>query len=267
MTQHRVERRHRMLALAAARERVGEQRPSQPRRQLVDCGRLDAGPAADDDHAPLAIELGGHRSAHGDAARHRQRRPDRFGYLPDLAEQRLAERQVEMDRPGARRRERPLGERPPRHRIGFVGHRCVAEPPHRAPVQLDLVDRLRGADAAQLGRSVGGEHEHRHLREAGLDHGRVEVGGSGAARAQQCGGHTVEPEARVRRTPPPARRARRAARSRAAMPAPGPSACSANRARSPRAARRSAPTRRPSWRTRWRSLGRRPRSCCTTIGV
>ena len=50
-------------------------------------------------------------------------------------------------------------------------------------------------DAAQLGRPVGGEHQHRHLREAGLDHRRVEVGGRGAARAQQCGGHAVESEA------------------------------------------------------------------------
>ena len=51
----------------------------------------------------LTVELGRHGPAHGDAAWHRQRRADRLGQLADLAQQRLAERQVEMDRPGARR--------------------------------------------------------------------------------------------------------------------------------------------------------------------
>ena len=51
------------------------------------------------------------------------------------------------------------------------------------PVELDLVDRLPGADVAQLGRAVGGEHEQRDARLVRLDHrGRV-VGGGRARRA------------------------------------------------------------------------------------
>ena len=54
-----------------------------------------------------------------------------------------------------------------------------------AAVELDLVDRLPGAEVAQLGRAVGGEHEQRHARLVRLDHrGRV-VGRRGARRARE----------------------------------------------------------------------------------
>ena len=53
----------------------------------------------------------------------------------------------------------------------------------RRPVELDLVDRLPGADVAQLGRAVGGQHEQRHARLVRLDHRRRVVGGGGARRA------------------------------------------------------------------------------------
>ena len=51
-------------------------------------------------------------------------------------------------------------------------------------VELDLVDRLAGADIAQLGRAVGGEDDQRHPRLVGLDHrgrqvGRRRAGGAG----------------------------------------------------------------------------------------
>ena len=40
----------------------------------------------------------------------------------------------------------------------------LEEPAHRVAVELDLVDRLAGADLAQLGRAVGGQHDQRHAR-------------------------------------------------------------------------------------------------------
>ena len=45
----------------------------------------------------------------------------------------------------------------------------LEEPLGGAPVEPDLVDRLPGADVAQLGRTVGGEHEQRHPRLVRLD--------------------------------------------------------------------------------------------------
>jgi hypothetical protein len=57
-----------------------------------------------------------------------------------------------------------------------------------AAVELDLVDRLPGADVAQLGRAVRGEDQQRHARLVGLDHGRRVVGGRGARGAGQGGG-------------------------------------------------------------------------------
>ena len=64
-------------------------------------------------------------------------------------------------------------------------HPGLAEPPHRAPVQLQLVDRLVGAGTAQLGRTVCGQYEQRHPRLVGFDHGSVELRGGRARRAQQ----------------------------------------------------------------------------------
>ena len=106
-------------------------------------------------------------------------------------------------------------ERPPRRRGGGVGHAGVVEPAHRPAVQVRLVDRLRRADVAQLRRPVGGQHDHRDLRQPGLDHGRVEVGRRRAARAQQDRRRPAEARARARRTPPTARRGRRARPARA----------------------------------------------------
>ena len=84
----------------------------------------------------------------------------------------------------------------------------------RAAVELDLVDRLPGADLAQLGRAVGGQHEQRHARLVRLDHrGRV-VRGRGAGRAGERGGHARwSSPGRARRT---RRSARRGATWRAA---------------------------------------------------
>ena len=67
----------------------------------------------------------------------------------------------------------------------WSAHTGIVEAPHDRAVELGLVDGLRRADAVQLGRTVGGEHQHRHTRQVGLDHRRVEVRGGRAAGAQQ----------------------------------------------------------------------------------
>jgi hypothetical protein len=63
------------------------------------------------------------------------------------------------------------------------------------PVEIDLVDRLGGADAAEFFRTIGGQHDHRDLREPRLDHRRVEVRRRRATRAQQQCGHALEGDA------------------------------------------------------------------------
>ena len=116
-------------------------------------------------------------------------------------------------------------------------------------VQLDLVDRLAGAGAAQLGRPVGGEHEQRHGGLVGLDDRRVEVRRRGARRAQHRdraaglalarpsavndGGPLVDPDVQ----PHPARPAR-------APRTPSPAAWTWTRARRRPRAARTAPARR-----------------------
>ena len=111
-------------------------------------------------------------------------------------------------------------------------------------VELELVDRLAGADVAQLGRAVGGEHDQRDARLVRLDHGRA---GSSRPRSPTC--TRPRPAARspwrgrARRSP---RRARRRATSRAAAArarAPAPAASSASRAR---CTRRRTPQRASS---------------------
>jgi hypothetical protein len=65
-----------------------------------------------------------------------------------------------------------------------------------------LVDRLGGGHVPQLGRAIGGGHDEGHLGLERLDDGGVEVGGGGAARAQQHGraaGGEAEPEGEERR--------------------------------------------------------------------
>ena len=125
----------------------------------------------------------------------RRRRRRRGGSGAGPADERLAERQVEVHRPG-RPRPRAPGAASDRHVAGAagVGDAGIVEPPHGAAVEVGLVDRLRRADVAQLGRAVGGHDEHRHVRQAGLDDGRVEVGRRRAARAQQHGRRPAEPE-------------------------------------------------------------------------
>ena len=106
--------------------------------------------------------------------------------------QRLAPGEVEVDRPrprlAARRGQRPAGDRAVMEQpvvVGRVGA-DFAEPAHRGAEDLDLVDRLTGADPAQLRRPVGAEDDQRHSRFVGLDHRRVIVGDGRAGGAEQC---------------------------------------------------------------------------------
>ena len=118
--------------------------------------------------------------------------------LSDVAEQGLAERQIEMHRSGFERcgangRDPGTpGKGAPRPPPVVGRHTRIVEPSHRRAVQPRLIDRLRSADVAQLRRSVGGHDEHRHGRQAGLDDCRVEIGRSGAAGADQHGGHAAQ---------------------------------------------------------------------------
>ena len=63
-------------------------------------------------------------------------------------------------------------------------HSRVEEPPHRRAEEVLLVDRLVGPHVLQLGRAVGGQHDHRRARVEGLDDRRVKLGGGGAGRRQ-----------------------------------------------------------------------------------
>lgn len=99
-----------------------------------------------------------------------------------------------MDRPGssaagtAGRRQTGPREHSPRGGIGVVGDRRVDRPSNRSSEQIDLVNRLRGTNAAKLRGSIGGAHEQRHVGESGLHDRRMEVDGRGSARAEhQCG--------------------------------------------------------------------------------
>ena len=76
------------------------------------------------------------------------------------------------------------GQRAPRTGHGRVGHARVDEPPHRAAVEALLIDGLGGAHAVQLGGTVGGAHQQRHLGLVGLHHRRVQLDRGRPARAQ-----------------------------------------------------------------------------------
>jgi hypothetical protein len=126
-------------------------------------------------------------------------------------------------------------ERPPRpavrRRAGRPGRGTSAPTARRAGA-----GRSSGApDVAQLRRAVGGEHDHRHVRQPGLDDRRVEVGRRGAARAQQHAGTPSRPR------PSATNAADRSScttwtRARARRRARAPSACCAIRVRRRRGA-------------------------------
>ena len=157
-----------------------------------------------------------------------------------------------MHRAGRRGRERRAGASD-RHAAG-VGRRRARRgrgtSARDRPYRCGLVDRLRRADVAQLGRPVGGDDEHRHVGQAGLDDRRVEVGRRRAARAQQHRRRRRRARGRGRRTP--AARSSWTTWTRAARRAPArASAIGVLRDPGATTAWRDAaarPTRRRAWR-------------------
>ena len=91
-----------------------------------------------------------------------------------------------------------------RRRAGDAGWSSTSKNHFAArPVEPDLVDRLPGADLAQLRRPVRGQDEQRHARLVRLDHRRRVVRRRRAGRAGQHRGHPRGlRRGRARRTPP-----------------------------------------------------------------
>ncbi len=255
----------RMAALPGPGGRLGQQRPARRGGQPGQRGRVGA--VAGHDHAPLGPgqvqdgrggsgrEPGPRRPVRPPVQRLRPGSP--VSPVRVAGHQRLAQGQVQVHRAGQAAR-RPAGQAPgptgqrapvPGHARPGLGHADLAEPAHCVPVQLELVDGLVGAGAAQLGRPVGGQHQQRHPGLVGLDDRGVEVRrgrARGAQHRRRAGrwpwpgpGPGTRPTAR-----PPARAAAGLpARSR--RTAPWPAGCCASRGpRPPRAGRIAAARRR-----------------------
>ena len=214
-------------AAAQLRGRLGEDREAGDAGEVGErLAQLGIELAAGDDHAgdrvarcarrpPRAGSAEGSRSIGVTAVSGRSSRPSSAsGSVAVTApstghrRQRLAPGQVEVDRAGARLAagggERPAGGRAVVQQpvvVGLVGA-DLAEPAHRGAVELDLVDRLAGADPAQLRRPVGGQHDQRHRR---TRRPRRSPGGSWPRRCPRCRGSP--PARRVACAAPSAKKA------------------------------------------------------------
>jgi hypothetical protein len=193
VAQERVVVRDRGRAAAGARQRVREQR--QPglvgeRRERRAEGRVALRAPGDDQGARVLLELGGEaveqrrrgrradprardpRAPAGASAPARLvRRQGRAGH------ERLTQHEVQVHGAGSPLERGPEGAAgelaQPAHALRCRGPLVDLQVPlRRAPVELDLVDGLAGADVAQLGRAVRGEDEQRHARLPRLDHRR-----------------------------------------------------------------------------------------------
>ena len=107
-----------------------------------------------------------------------------------LGKERLAKREVEMD--GALRRAPCLrggpssqGCRVVEHRAGILGGPNLHEPAHLVSEEPYLIDRLRRAGVAKLGRPVGGGEDERDARRGCLDDRGEEISGGAARRAHE----------------------------------------------------------------------------------
>jgi hypothetical protein len=203
VAKQRVVVRDRGAAAAGAGQRVGEQRDggalgerrqrlAEPRVALLAAGhehglraRLELGPQAVDQRVGRP------------AGRPRPRHPRPAAGAPavvlgqrPVVDQRLTQREVQVDGAGAAvdgAPERAAGELPqPAQPLRRGGVRVdLEEPLGGGAVELDLVDRLPGAELAELWRAVGGEDEQRHARLARLDDGGRVVGRGGPRGAGQ----------------------------------------------------------------------------------
>ncbi len=216
-----------------ARRGLGEHRPASLLRQVQQRRGVGAAVTADDHPAlgPRQVQRArrrcGRESCPGSATgaavqRLRPAAAPTVGRVRHAGHQGLTQRQVEVDRPGEPAadapggRPGPAGQRPPVgvHPRPRLRHPGLAEPAHRIPVQLDLVDGLVRTGAAQLRRPVRGEHQQWHPCLAGLDHGPVEVRRRGPRGAHQRDRTPGSPwPGRARETRRTARRSAHAAAS------------------------------------------------------
>ena len=182
---------------AHVRERIGEHRPAGGRREAGERVDADVRTRSRDDHA---ARVGAHESLDardrlivGRAHRTRRTRPGFAASRPGTSTS-GAPVGTNGSRNGRLRCTGPAGgpsasatarDANGRHeRCGRgVGRTEIAEPVDGGAEQMRLIDRLRGTDAAQLGRPVGGAHEQRHSSVPGFDHCRVQVRGRGPRRA------------------------------------------------------------------------------------
>ena len=193
------DRRTRMRTAADERERIGQQRHAERARQARDrlgqC-RVELR-SADDDAAPGPRQFIRQRIQRR-VIQHTRRRTGRHvrggtGPLDPVSglivrrqwHERLAEREVQMHRPGW------FGQR---GRGGAAGQRArIAEEIRRGfrygdfdrplrvrAVQPQLIDRLRRADIAQLGWAIGRQDDQRYASNARLNDRWEEIGGGGA---------------------------------------------------------------------------------------
>ena len=186
-------------AAPRAAQRIGEQRPAEALARGGD--RVEPGlRASRDDDRPVRVARDDRQRAAGGSgvlAGRRAQQPRTpavatgLRVRPELGrrDERLAQREVQVDRAGAaleRRPHRAAREHPhPAHPLGRrVVRADLEEPLRRRAVELDLVDRLAGADLAQLRRPVGGEDDERHARLVRLDDRRNEVRRRRAGRAR-----------------------------------------------------------------------------------
>jgi hypothetical protein len=158
------------IGLAAGEDQAARRRRD-PRRELVQQSRLGVRSSGRDRReGRLAAPVERQRRGRGDIALDRHRR------------QRLAPGEVEVDRPGpglaagggvgtARGGAHVEEARV----VGFVGA-DLAEPADRIAVELQLIDRLTGANRAQLGGAVGSEDEQGHSSLVGLGDSRMQIG-------------------------------------------------------------------------------------------
>ena len=128
--------------------------------------------------------------------------------------------------------------------VGLVGP-DLTEPSRGCAVEADLVDRLAGADAPELGRAIRGQDDQRHARLVGLDNGGVKVRRRGTARAGDDRRLSRSPAPpRGRRSRQPARRGSPSARSQPRDRGRARSGSSANRGRGRHGGSRSEPAPR-----------------------
>ena len=180
---------------ARARQRVGKQRNPRPGRELGKLrgsGRIALVASGDDHDAtermPGARLRGLAWTIEADVRMSSVTAGLVIGERP-IENERLAKREVEMHRTGPARGCRPVGaagERPdpPQPLGGGVVDANLEEPFDGVTVELDLVDRLTGADLAQLRGAVRRQHDQRHARVPGLDHCRSEIRRGGSRRAR-----------------------------------------------------------------------------------